>query len=123
MSARDGSEEHFCKFLKVDWRQGLEAVGRKDLPRAALVLGRGAGEDSGRGNAASASHPAAVRFPPALHEAPRRLLPGARPSGFPPSSPCGPGPPYGPRAHSEFPPGDALAPAADEHSVGCEAAP
>src|SRR6266536_3430791 len=35
MSAMGGSEEHFCKLLRGDWRQGLEAVGRKDLPRSA----------------------------------------------------------------------------------------
>src|SRR5947199_7966553 len=85
MSAMGGSEEHFCKLLRGDWRQGLEAVGRKDLPRAAPVPGSAAGGGNGRGSATSASHPAAVRSRLALREDLRRLLPVAHPHGFPPS--------------------------------------
>src|SRR5207302_1604063 len=68
-------------------RQVLEAVGRKDLP-IAVRSGRVSEASNGRESAASACHRVAVRFLPALREVPRRLLPGARPSGFRPSSPC-----------------------------------
>ena len=73
MSAMDGSEGHFCKFLKEDLREVLEAVGRKDFPRAVLVPGRAAGGDNGCGSAANASRLAAVPFPLAL-AAPHTLL-------------------------------------------------
>ena len=65
--------------------QVLEAVGRKDFPRAALVPGSAAGGDSGRGSAANASRLAGVRFPRALLAAPHTLLHVAQPNGVHPS--------------------------------------
>src|ERR1700731_3982288 len=105
----------FWVWLSVP--QVLEAVGRKDLPTAAPVLGRPAGADSGLGSAANGFRPTAVRSPPQLHEAPHKLLPAVFPSDFRPSLPCGPEPLCGPRVHSGFPPGVVPAPVVDEHCV------
>ncbi len=71
--------------------QGLEAVGRKDL-RIAARSGHGAAADNGRGNAASACHRAAVRFPLAPPATRRTLLRAVLPSVARPSSPCGQSP-------------------------------
>ena len=98
-------------------RQVLEAVGRKDLPRAAAVAGSVAGGDSGHEIATSASHPAAAQSPRALPEDPRELLLVIHPNDFLPSSPCDPGPPGGRRVHLEFPLSDGLVPAVDAHCV------
>jgi len=122
MSATGGWEEPSFVVRILGAREGLEAVGRKDLPRTAPVPGRGADGDSVRESAASASHPAAVRFPPALPEGPHRLLPVARPSGWRPSGRCDHRPLCARRAHSGFLPGGVLVPAADGHCVGGEAA-
>src|SRR6266851_5722431 len=74
-------------------RQVLEAVGRKDLSRAAAVGGSVAGGDSGLEIATSASHPVAAQSPPVLPEDRGGRVPVVHPSDSLPSSPCDPGPP------------------------------
>src|SRR5277367_5520575 len=79
-----------CSGVAVFVPQVLEAVGRKDLRTAAAVLGRGAGADSGLGNATSDFRPSAVRSLPRLREVRHRLVPAAAPSDFRPNGPCDP---------------------------------
>src|SRR5271169_6378323 len=119
MSSMGVAEEGCILVLVVCFssRQVLEAVGRKDLPRATAVRGSAAGEDSGREIAASASHPVVARSPRSLHEDQRGLLLVAHPNDFLPSLPCDPGPPGGRCAHSGFPLSDVLAPAVDGRCV------
>src|SRR5271157_1958630 len=73
------------------------------------------GVGNGSGSATSANRPAAVRFPPLLHEAQHRFLPVALPSGRRPSLRCDRRLPGAPRARSGFLPGGVRAPTADAH--------
>src|ERR1700732_1899940 len=101
MSSMGVAEEGCIWVLVVCFssRQVLEAVGRKDLPRATAVRGSAAGGDSGREIATSVSHPDVARSPRVLPEARRKHLLVIGPSDFLPSSPYDPGPPGGRRAH------------------------
>src|ERR1039458_5531741 len=117
MSAQGGWEEQPLGVWILGAGEDLEAVGQKDLPRAAAVRGSVVGGDSGREIATSASHPAVARSPRALPEDRRVLLLVAHPNDFLPSSPCDPGPPCRRRAHLESPLSDVLAPAVDAHCV------
>src|SRR5450759_3885440 len=105
MSSMDVAGEGYISVSVVCFssRQILEAVGRKDLSRAAAVRDSAAGGDSGREIATSASHPPVARSPLALHEDQRGLLLVIHPNDFLPSSPCDPEPPGGRRVHLEFP--------------------
>src|ERR1700674_1570017 len=112
MSSRGVAGEGYISLSVVCFssRQVLQAVGRKDLSRAAAVGGSGAGGECGLEIATGASHPVAVQSPRVRPEDRRGLVPVVHPSEFLPSSPCDPGPPGGRRAHSGFALSDALVP-------------
>src|SRR5450759_6029584 len=85
MSSMGVAGEGYISVLVVCFsaRHVLEAVGRKDLPRATAVSGSAAGGDSGREIATSASRPVAARSPRALPEERREHLLAIHPSNFP----------------------------------------